>query len=185
LYATTAEASANHLVTVTDAGVGSTFTTLATAPTNTVFRGVRLIVPGPIVSTVGAGCAGTGGLAPILSTTQVPSFGNLGFSVGVTQGNANSSAFLFASIGTDPIGTPVGGGCTAYLDLPTLILLMQAGITPTGPFPTDGAGAAIMLFPIPYVPALAGIHVGLQSIVFDAGNMLGFTLSNALDLQLF
>lgn len=42
LYATTAETSANKLVAVTDTGASSTFTTLATAPANTVFRGVAL-----------------------------------------------------------------------------------------------------------------------------------------------
>ncbi|HVK12983.1 MAG TPA: Ig-like domain-containing protein, partial [Gemmataceae bacterium] len=40
LYATTSESSANKLVKVTDTGAGSTFTTLATAPANTAFRGV-------------------------------------------------------------------------------------------------------------------------------------------------
>lgn len=40
LYATTTEASANKLVKVTDTGAGSAFSVLATAPTNTAFRGV-------------------------------------------------------------------------------------------------------------------------------------------------
>lgn len=40
LYATTGETTANRLVTVTDTGPGSVFTTLATAPTNQIFRGV-------------------------------------------------------------------------------------------------------------------------------------------------
>jgi hypothetical protein len=43
LYATTASGSANNIVTVTDTGATSPFTVLATAPTNTVFRGIRLI----------------------------------------------------------------------------------------------------------------------------------------------
>jgi hypothetical protein len=40
IYGTTAEASANRLVEVTDAGAGSAFTVLATADANTVYRGV-------------------------------------------------------------------------------------------------------------------------------------------------
>jgi hypothetical protein len=40
LYATTAETSSNRLVTITDAGSNSPATTLATAPANTIFRGV-------------------------------------------------------------------------------------------------------------------------------------------------
>jgi hypothetical protein len=43
LYATTGAA----LVTVTDTGAASAFSTLASAPTNTAFRGVELIVPEP------------------------------------------------------------------------------------------------------------------------------------------
>jgi hypothetical protein len=42
LYATTAENSANKLISVVDSGASSTFTTLATAPANTVYRGVAL-----------------------------------------------------------------------------------------------------------------------------------------------
>jgi hypothetical protein len=42
IYATTAEASTNRLVSITDTGVASTVTTLATAGVNQVFRGVAL-----------------------------------------------------------------------------------------------------------------------------------------------
>lgn len=50
LYATTVEGSANRLVRITDLGAGSAVTTLATAGTNTIFRGVALnptVVPEP------------------------------------------------------------------------------------------------------------------------------------------
>lgn len=40
VYATTAEASANRIISITDAGASSTATTLATAVTNTIFRGI-------------------------------------------------------------------------------------------------------------------------------------------------
>ncbi len=40
LYGTTSESSANRLVEIVDAGVGSPWVTRATAPTNTAFRGV-------------------------------------------------------------------------------------------------------------------------------------------------
>ncbi len=43
LFATTIEASSNTLVSVVDAGAGSLFTTLATASTSEVFRGIRLL----------------------------------------------------------------------------------------------------------------------------------------------
>lgn len=40
VYATTAEASADRLISITDTGAGSTATTLATAGANTIFRGL-------------------------------------------------------------------------------------------------------------------------------------------------
>jgi hypothetical protein len=40
LWATTTETSANRIIRVTDTGAGSTFTTIATAAANTVFRGI-------------------------------------------------------------------------------------------------------------------------------------------------
>jgi hypothetical protein len=45
LFATTASLSANNIVTVTDSGAASPFSIIATAPTNTVFRGLRLLTP--------------------------------------------------------------------------------------------------------------------------------------------
>ena len=40
IYATTAEASADRLISITDTGAGSVATTLATAGPNTIFRGL-------------------------------------------------------------------------------------------------------------------------------------------------
>lgn len=57
LYATTGETSGNKLVTITDLGAASSFTTLQTAATNYIFRGVDLApVPEPAtVALVGIG----------------------------------------------------------------------------------------------------------------------------------
>jgi len=54
IYGTTVEGSANRLVEVTDAGAGSAFTLLATAPANEVYRGVdftptQVPEPSPLV----------------------------------------------------------------------------------------------------------------------------------------
>jgi hypothetical protein len=43
LYATTTQTSANNLVSIIDSGVGATFNIMATAPANTVFRGVEFV----------------------------------------------------------------------------------------------------------------------------------------------
>jgi len=45
LYATTAESSANKLVAIVDTGASATASLLATAPTNTAFRGVAFVAP--------------------------------------------------------------------------------------------------------------------------------------------
>ena len=50
IYATTAEGSANRLVQITDAGAGSSVTTLSTAPANEIYRGVDFtpsVIPEP------------------------------------------------------------------------------------------------------------------------------------------
>jgi len=58
LYATTSVSSLNSVVSVTDTGAGSTFTILATAGTNTIFRGLRLIPSAG--SPISAVCFGDG-----------------------------------------------------------------------------------------------------------------------------
>jgi hypothetical protein len=50
IYATTAEGTANRLITITDTGAASTAATLATASANEIFRGLEFtptIVPEP------------------------------------------------------------------------------------------------------------------------------------------
>ncbi|MDZ4773347.1 MAG: hypothetical protein SGI72_09470 [Planctomycetota bacterium] len=68
LFATTTTTPLNDLVTVTDTGVGSTFTVVTSAATNTVLRGVRFIASnGPVApvafcsgDTVGTTCLACG-----------------------------------------------------------------------------------------------------------------------------
>jgi len=70
IYATTAVASGNALIKVTDTGSGSTATTLATAPTNTAFRGVAL-APGDAAPSVSSTTPANGatGVAPSTDIT--------------------------------------------------------------------------------------------------------------------
>lgn len=63
LFATSNETSGNRLVQVTDTGVSSSFTTLATAPTGYIFRGVALAPvpePGTLALALGAIAASAG-----------------------------------------------------------------------------------------------------------------------------
>jgi hypothetical protein len=54
IFATTAENTANRIITITDAGVASAATTLATAAANEIFRGLEFtpVVPEPSVATL-------------------------------------------------------------------------------------------------------------------------------------
>jgi hypothetical protein len=60
IYATTSEGSGNRLVSILDAGAGSPFATLATAPGNEIFRGLDFVtVPEPSTyALLGAGAVG-------------------------------------------------------------------------------------------------------------------------------
>jgi hypothetical protein len=52
IYATTAEATANRLIAITDTGAASLATTLATASANEIFRGLEFtpVIPEPSVA---------------------------------------------------------------------------------------------------------------------------------------
>ena len=184
LYATTAASPGSQLVTVTDTGAGSAFTTLATAATNTIFRGVRLARGATAVTSVGAGCAGGAAQAPVLSTTQQPYLGNVGFALDVTQAQPGSPAFLFIAIGTDPVGIPVGAGCSIHLDYTTLLYLLSINLSPIGPVGTDAFGAASIPLGLPSFWAYAGVHLGAQVAILDGASPIGVDLTNALDLLL-
>ena len=76
LFATNTLNGTNELLTVTDVGPGSPFTTVATAGVNTVFRGVRLLPATSFISRIPHGCgptsivpSGTGAIGTTLTTT--------------------------------------------------------------------------------------------------------------------
>ncbi len=136
----------------------------------------------PSVTPVGQGCGAIGAAPPILSSTQLPSFGNVGFFVDVTQAPPFAPTWLFASVGLAAVPTPLANGCLVYLDLPSMLILIAGGFTPTGPIPTGPGGATSILFPIYPLPGLIGTHVGLQAVLSDAGSGAFVGVTNALDL---
>lgn len=97
------------------------------------------------------GCDGSNGV-PALSPSGVPSIGNAGFTLGVSNARANSGAAL-------------------WIGLPTLIDFgaCTQGTTPlvSVNFPLDPLGAATLGLPIPNVPSLSGVELVAQTVIVD------------------
>ncbi len=136
------------------------------------------------VTSVGVGCPGLNAMVPVLSTLQLPSLGNAAFTLTVSNAPGGAASLLYGSLGLNPFPISIGGGCSVYLDPVTLDLLINAAFFPLGPVFADPLGVAGFNLPIPPDPALNGLHVGLQAVIFDASAALGLTLTNALDLEL-
>jgi hypothetical protein len=68
--------------------------------------------------------------------------------------------------------TPIGGGCTAYLDLATY---WSGGMIPTSP-----GGGGTLNVPVPSTVALAGFQLAVQVVFLPAGG--GFALTNGCNL---
>jgi hypothetical protein len=148
---------------------------------------LAILVAAPIqaqgsASIIGSGCTDSNGRTAVLTTTSLPSIGNSAFSFQVLMGTGLANAWMFASFGqaTTPLVLPGGGGCNVYLELSSMISLVQAGIIPIGPLLTSTAGSAMFPLPIPFDPSLAGATFYVQVAVEDPALTLGFTVSNAL-----
>jgi Matrixin len=128
----------------------------------------------PIASgaSVGSGC-GSGPTIPVLSTTN-PVLG-LTTSITVTNAKPSHAGALVASYGT-AAPSPLGMGCTAYVDLATFFVLAQFG--------TNAAGFWTMTMPLPSNPALGGLDVALQAVVYSPTSPLGIDVSNGLNAQI-
>ncbi|HEU4326790.1 MAG TPA: CARDB domain-containing protein [Roseiflexaceae bacterium] len=112
LYATTADASANKLVTITDTGAGAAFTTLATAPTNTIFRGVALapVAPQPDLAVAVSGPATATAGVSYSYTVTVSNVGGADAS-GVEARFTLPAGLTYNSVsGTDGFGCAESGG---------------------------------------------------------------------------
>lgn len=163
LYATTTQTSANSIVSVVDTGAGSTFTTVATAAANTVFRGVRLLRARGSVTFGGAGSPTIfNGQIPGIDASSLPVIGNAGF--GITGSNFLPFGLggLLITVGDLlPFGIQLPGaplGCELWVGLPETIF---------GFVFADGLGAASYGLPLPNDPFFVGVPVGAQFLVLD------------------
>jgi hypothetical protein len=136
LWATT---TTNELVRVDDTGPTATFTTLATAATNTAFRGVRRLGRPSTLTRTPAAC-GTAGI--FASGT-----GEVGTDVVTTV--LNPAGFAFVGYGLTPLGIPFCN-CTVLHEFSFLV------------------GGPQHVLTLPNTPSLAGTPVLIQGLDFLA-----------------
>ena len=137
---------------------------------NRVSQDVSVFLHNPLAlaQVFGAGCPGTGGRTPQVSTVGVPNLGNTAFALQVDDARPNSSAYLLISGGLSPFN--IGGGCWIYPDL---------GGTLMGLF-TNETGSAVLPVPLPPSPSpLNGLDLYVQWAIVDPegayGNVLAFS----------
>jgi hypothetical protein len=121
----------------------------------------------------GHSCGGS--TLPVASANGLPTLGNPGFAVTVSQALPLSLAVPVGSEGSTNI--PLGSGCQLLLDFP-LVLLAAA--------PIDALGDASTPLPIPSIPALIGSSLFFQWAVLDPlGPFLStFSVSNGVQVQI-
>lgn len=135
LYATATAATTttpNDIVSVVDTGLGSTFTTIATASPNTAFRGIRFFGRPTSLVRIPATCGGM----DIAATGS----GEMGTDIVTTL--KNPVGFGFAGFGTTPLLFPFCN-CTVVHDFAALVFSNQV----TFPIPNNGAliGASVYI----------------------------------------
>jgi alpha-tubulin suppressor-like RCC1 family protein len=157
--------------------LGLSYTQVAAGYDHTV--ALVSVSPVPQLNVIGSGCSGSNGVTT-LSSTQLPFLGNTAFSLDVSQAALSSQAYLFVATALAPAPIAVGGSCFIHLDAQSLLVFVNAGLSPLGPQPTGPAGAASFLLPVPANPALAGLSIAFQAAVLDATAPLALTLSNAV-----
>ena len=138
----------------------------------------------PAVQALGSGSLNSAGSTALLSAPILPALGNTGFALVLDQAPAGTNAWVFASIGTAAQPLTIASGCEVWLDINSMLMLVQAGVAPLGPMLTSTAGSTAFTLPLPQDPMLAGLVLGVQACMLDSGVANGFALSNALRLTL-
>lgn len=126
--------------------------------------------PGP---TYGAGFAGSGGFAPVLSLVGCAEPGEL-VAIGLTQGLGGAPALLV--LGTGQATIPLPGGCT-LLTWPLLPAMIPVTLAGTG----AGNGSFLLSGVVPAGVAPTTIYA--QGFVLDPGAAAGLAASNGVVLN--
>lgn len=182
LFATTTESNANRLVSVVDTGVGSTFTTLATAATNTAFRGVRFVRNPRSVSFAGVGCTTSVGIPTVGTQGGAPVAGNLTFAL--TCGNAPAFTPYVAIVGVNQMLIPGGVSVTGFGAPACAVLYSPLDALVSNA--TDGAGNGVIPLGLPYDTSYWGLPFTVQNAVYEPafypGLDLPFGLSDGMQV---
>jgi hypothetical protein len=174
-YSTTNELSANTIVTVTDTGANSTFTTVAVAAANTVLRGVRLLPHTGSYTTFGAGCTGSLGVPGNVAVVMP----NLGHTLSANLTNLPLDVAFFAfgwsnttsAFGPLPLNLAGFGApnCFARMSADSVVLLVGA----------PSSHVATFNLAIPNNPIYLGTTFYTQGLSLDNANALGLVASDA------
>lgn len=128
-----------------------------------VLRTLGPLSPG--VSTLGAGCPGTGGVVPQIATPVLATAGEPAFSVDLSNALPGTPALLLFAGAAGQV--PLPGGCTLWLGLPVLQFAMS----------TTAAGDASVAFGIPNDTAVMGVQLAVQWAVLDPQGAFANTIA--------
>jgi hypothetical protein len=173
LYASTTETSNNQLVSVVDTGTGASFTTLATAGINQVFRGVRLVrCPSAGTERFGQATAHTSG-TPTLGVSAPFVLGTAP-SVQASGMKAQDVAIFLVGLRSVPLDLSLFGAQPGA-ELYVLVLSSIAS-------PTDALGAASFPFFVPTSSSLCGAELTWQGIQVDPALAFGLPIATSMGM---
>jgi hypothetical protein len=145
---------------------------------------VAYTVPGASVSSSGMGCAGAFPGVPFalgpVGSPALPLVPNPSFGIQATGAATGDLVAIYLASGLAPVPVPLGGGCDLLLDLGTLLLYINLGISPIGPLPVPGSGVFTLPVSVPPDPGLIGLAVDIQALRLPPSGP--FSTSNALSL---
>ncbi len=122
IYATTAEATLNRIIKITDTGATSTVSTLATSSANNIFRGIAFsptLAPTSVSLSVSSNTGTEVGttVITVTATASSPVVGNQTVSLGVTGTNITAGDYILSnSTITIPNGSTTGSVTFTIID---------------------------------------------------------------------
>jgi len=126
----------------------------------------------------GTGHPGTGGATPSLSGGSAPTIGSP-VVLSVTNGRGNATGWLLLGLSGRTALPVLDGTLLVYPPVYFFSPLYLGGVAGQ-----PGAGTTSLGVPIPPSPALVGVRVNLQAMLFDPGASRGISMTNGLEIWL-